>query len=76
MPRSSGLLRNTSVALSATFLKNSWAAISINLSKRTDDCPPWWCLLGTSESKCLSTWILLPESSPSVASDLSMVIRP
>ena len=37
MPRSSGRLRKTSVALSATFLKNSWAAISISLSKRTDD---------------------------------------
>ena len=37
IPSSSGLSRKTSVALSATFLKNSWAAISISLSKRTDD---------------------------------------
>lgn len=37
MPSSSGRLRKTSVALSATFLKNSCAAISMSLSKRTDD---------------------------------------
>ena len=61
---------------SATFLKNSWAAISISLSKRTDDCPPWWCFEGTRESKCFSTLILVPASIPMVASFLSMTMSP
>jgi hypothetical protein len=40
---------NTSLARSPTFLKNSWAAISISLSKRRWDCPPRPCLLGTRD---------------------------